>query len=63
VIGLVASYLGIYFYLRVIQYAFMSEAATARPATTRALAASAALVCTVPAFLVAIFPGWVIGMF
>lgn len=63
VIGLVASYLGIYFYLRVIQYAFMSEAAVAAPATTRALAASAALVCTVPAFLVAIFPGWVIGMF
>lgn len=63
VIGLVASYLGIYFYLRVIQYAFMSEAATARSATTRALAASAALVCTVPALLVAVFPGWVIGLF
>ncbi|MEW5881192.1 MAG: NADH-quinone oxidoreductase subunit N [Pseudomonadota bacterium] len=61
VVGLVASYLGIYFYLRVIQYAFMSEAAAARPATTRALAASAALVCALPALFVAVFPGWVIG--
>ena len=63
VVGLVASYLGIYFYLRVIQYAFMSEAAAARPATTRALAASAALVCALPALSVAVFPGWVIGKF
>lgn len=63
VIGLVASYLGIYFYLRVIQYAFMSEAAVARPATMRTLAASAAAVCTLPALFVAVFPGWVIGSF
>ncbi|MFN3566337.1 MAG: NADH-quinone oxidoreductase subunit N [Burkholderiaceae bacterium] len=67
VVGLVASYLGIYFYLRVIQYAFMSEAAAASPATSpatsRALAASAALVCALPAVFVAVFPGWVIGKF
>ncbi len=63
VIGLVASYLGIYFYLRVIQYAFMTEAAVARAASMRALAASAAIVCAVPAFVVAVFPGWVIGKF
>jgi len=63
VIGLVASYLGIYFYLRVIQYAFMSEAAPAPALTGRALAASAALVCAVPALLIAVFPGWVIGRF
>jgi NADH-quinone oxidoreductase subunit N len=63
VIGLVASYLGIYFYLRVIQYAFMSEAAAAPPLATRALAASAALVCAAPAVFVAVFPGWVIGKF
>jgi NADH-quinone oxidoreductase subunit N len=61
VIGLVASYLGIYFYLRVIQYAFMSEATVAHPASTRTLAASAALVCALPAVFVAVFPGWVIG--
>ncbi|GIL06006.1 MAG: NADH-quinone oxidoreductase subunit N [Betaproteobacteria bacterium] len=63
IVGLVASYLGIYFYLRVIQYAFMSEAAAARAATTRALAASAALVCAAPAFFVAVLPGWVLGKF
>lgn len=63
VVGLVASYLGIYFYLRVIQYAFMSELGAARPGATRALAASAALVCALPAFFVAVFPGWVIGKF
>lgn len=63
VIGLIASYLGIYFYLRVIQYAFMSEQAAARAGTTRALAASAAFVCAAPALFVAVFPGWVIGKF
>jgi NADH-quinone oxidoreductase subunit N len=61
VIGLLGSYLGIYFYLRVIQYAFMSTDAVVEPANERRLALSASLLCVVPALLVAIFPGWFIG--
>ena len=51
VAGLVGSYLGIYFYLRVIQYAFMSGDAVAQPANQRALALSASVLCLVPAVL------------
>ncbi len=62
VLGLVGSYLGIYFYLRVIQYLFMG---TGEPATelraARGAAILASLVCLVPAVLIAVFPGWVIG--
>jgi NADH-quinone oxidoreductase subunit N len=61
VLGLIGSYLGIYFYLRVIQYAFMSAEAAAEPASTRRLALSASVLCLVPAVLVAVFPGWFIG--
>jgi NADH-quinone oxidoreductase subunit N len=64
VIGLVGSYLGIYFYLRVIQYMFMS----AQPAPVqgeqdapRAAALIASVLCLVPAVLVAVAPGWVMG--
>ncbi len=61
VLGLVASYLGIYFYLRIIQYMFMSAevpvSATARP---RRLALLASLVCLVPAVWLSVFPGWLI---
>jgi NADH-quinone oxidoreductase subunit N len=59
VLGLVASYLGIYFYLRIIQYAFMSEAA-AEGGRARRLALTASVVCLVPAALIAFFPGWFI---
>ena len=58
VLGLIGSYLGIYFYLRVIQYAFMSADAVAQPSNQRALALSASVLCLVPAVLVALFPGW-----
>ena len=64
VLGLVASYLGIYFYLRVIQLMFMSEAEREdgrggprrlmRPASLLSLAAALALT---------IFPGWFIAQF
>src|SRR5512134_2472892 len=54
VLGLVASYLGIYFYLRVIQYAFMGEAA-AEASQQRRLALSASVICLVPAVLLAVF--------
>jgi NADH-quinone oxidoreductase subunit N len=61
VLGLVASYLGIYFYLRVIQYMFMSaevpDAAHGRP---RRYAMLATLLCLVPGVLLALFPGWLL---
>jgi NADH-quinone oxidoreductase subunit N len=61
VLGLVASYLGIYFYLRVIQYMFMSadepSAAHGRP---RRYAVLAGVLCLVPALLLAVFPGWLL---
>jgi NADH-quinone oxidoreductase subunit N len=61
VAGLVASYLGLYFYLRVIQYMFMAEPepAAAR-GTPRRLAVLASVLCLVPAVLLMFFPGWLI---
>ena len=64
VLGLVGSYLGIYFYLRIIQFMFMSPQgesdAEERP---RRLALGATLLCLVPVVLLVIFPGWVLGKF
>jgi NADH-quinone oxidoreductase subunit N len=61
VAGLVASYLGLYFYLRVIQYMFMAEpqpeAARGAP---RRMAVLASVLCLVPAVLIMLFPGWLI---
>jgi NADH-quinone oxidoreductase subunit N len=61
VLGLVGSYLGIYFYLRVIQYMFMSADApvAANPPRRYALGASAA--CLAAALAISVFPGWVIA--
>jgi NADH-quinone oxidoreductase subunit N len=63
VIGLVGSYLGIYFYLRVIQYMFMgAQAAPVQgEAPARAPALVASLLCLVPAIVVAVAPGWVLA--
>ena len=62
VLGLVGSYLGIYFYLRVIQLMFMSaDAAVAREGGRHRLAFGATVACLLAAMLVAVFPGWVIG--
>jgi NADH-quinone oxidoreductase subunit N len=65
VLGLVGSYLGIYFYLRVIQYMFMSAqtqpAATGPEAAQRAPALAASLLCLLPAIVVAVAPGWVLA--
>jgi NADH-quinone oxidoreductase subunit N len=62
VLGLVGSYLGIYFYLRVIQLMFMSpDAQVAPPNGRRGLALGASVACVAAALLVAVFPGWVIG--
>jgi NADH-quinone oxidoreductase subunit N len=62
VLGLVGSYLGIYFYLRVIQFMFMSPD-TPVPAQGRAryFAMGASLACLVAALAVSVFPGWLIA--
>jgi NADH-quinone oxidoreductase subunit N len=62
VAGLVASYLGIYFYLRVIQAMFMSPQAFQPGAGAQAgrVALVASVVCLVPVILLGIFPGWVL---
>ena len=62
VAGLVGSYLGIYFYLRVIQLMFMNaEQPAAGEAGARRLAFGAAALCLAPAILIAVFPGALIG--
>ena len=64
VLGLVGSYLGIYFYLRLIQFMFMSpDAAIAGAAPRRGLALAASVACLAGAVLIAVFPGWVIARF
>jgi NADH-quinone oxidoreductase subunit N len=65
VLGLVGSYLGIYFYLRVIQYAFMSAptAAAAPAAPGRGPALAAAVLCLLPVVGLLFFPGWAIALF
>lgn len=61
VLGLVASYLGLYFYLRVIQYMFMQDATdVAAAGRARRLAWIAGALCLVPAIGIAIFPGWLL---
>jgi NADH-quinone oxidoreductase subunit N len=63
VLGLVASYLGIYFYLRVIQYMFMSaEEPSASHGRPRRFALLAGVLCLVPAVLLAVFPGWFLNL-
>jgi NADH-quinone oxidoreductase subunit N len=64
VLGLVGSYLGIYFYLRVIQLMFMStDASVSAETKARRLAMGASLGCLAAALLVSVFPGWVIAQF
>jgi NADH-quinone oxidoreductase subunit N len=64
VLGLVASYLGIYFYLRVIQYMFMNQAPAEVPSgRPRRLALAAGLLCLAPALLLALYPDWLLGRF
>jgi NADH-quinone oxidoreductase subunit N len=64
VLGLVGSYLGIYFYLRVIQFMFMSpDAPVAADTKPRHLALAASLACLAAATWVSVFPGWAIAGF
>jgi NADH-quinone oxidoreductase subunit N len=62
VLGLVGSYLGIYFYLRVIQVMFMKDPQrAAAPPALRMLAAPASALCLAASIVLAVFPGWVLG--
>jgi NADH-quinone oxidoreductase subunit N len=62
VLGLVASYLGIYFYLRVIQYMFMdADAAQELHGQARRLALAAGWLCLLPTLALTFFPGWWLG--
>jgi NADH-quinone oxidoreductase subunit N len=62
VLGLVGSYIGIYFYLRVVQYLFMSEEVqSANRGTPGALALGAGAICLIAGLVMAILPGWVLG--
>jgi NADH-quinone oxidoreductase subunit N len=62
VLGLVASYLGIYFYLRVIQFMFMSpDAAVGGQGRARGYALVASLGCISAVLLVMALPGWVMS--
>ena len=62
VLGLVGSYLGIYFYLRVIQVMFMSPDATvAGQGNARSFALAASLACVAAALLLMVLPGWVMS--
>jgi NADH-quinone oxidoreductase subunit N len=62
VLGLVGSYLGIYFYLRVLQYMFMSPAPAGLPQQGSArLALGAMAVCLVPAVILTVYPGGLLG--
>jgi NADH-quinone oxidoreductase subunit N len=56
VLGLVGSYLGIYFYLRVIQLMFMGSQPEGTPATGR-VAVMAGVLCLVPTIALTVFPG------
>ncbi len=61
VLGLLASYLGLYLYLRVIQIMFMQSAEGAsEPAHARRYAWVAAAICALPAIAIAIVPGWLL---
>jgi NADH-quinone oxidoreductase subunit N len=62
VLGLLGSYLGIYFYLRVIQFMFMSaQEADADSGVPRRLALGASLLCLAPIVVLTVFPGLVLG--
>ncbi len=64
VLGLVGSYLGIYFYLRVVQYLFMSEEeASANRGVPGRLALGAGALCLAAAIVMSVIPGWVLGRF
>ena len=63
VLGLVGSYLGIYFYLRVVQFLFMSpEESGASRGAPGAFAVWAGAGCLAAGVVIALLPGWVLGL-
>lgn len=65
VLGLVGSYIGIYFYLRVIQFMFMSPeaAAAGHVPSSRGIAMGASLLCLAGFILIALLPGLFLARF
>jgi NADH-quinone oxidoreductase subunit N len=64
VLGLVASYLGIYLYLRVVQYLFMSPSPSVnRTAPASTIATTAAVLMLAALLLIGVLPGVVLGWF
>jgi NADH-quinone oxidoreductase subunit N len=63
VLGLLASYLGIYFYLRVIQTMFMGQANPERAVAAGRMAVAAGVLCVVPVVAMTVFPGPFINVF
>jgi NADH-quinone oxidoreductase subunit N len=64
VLGLVGSYLGIYFYLRVIQLMFMSpDQNDVRHGRLGSMAIGAALICLAAAFVIGVYPASMLGRF
>jgi NADH-quinone oxidoreductase subunit N len=68
VLGLLGSYLGIYFYLRVIQFMFMSaDAPDEKPGAVQVLphrlALAATGLCLAATGVLAVLPGWVMARF
>ena len=61
VLGLVGSYLGIYFYLRVIQLMFMGSQPEGTPSAGR-IAVAAGVLCLVPTIALTVFPGVFISL-
>jgi NADH-quinone oxidoreductase subunit N len=62
VLGLVGSYLGIYFYLRVIQFMFMSADQPAKEPGTVRIALAASVLCLVSIAIFALLPGFVLAL-
>jgi NADH-quinone oxidoreductase subunit N len=64
VLGLVGSFLGLYFYLRVIQRMFMQpSSAAAHDAVGEGLGKAAGLLCLAATAVLMIVPGWVLDRF
>jgi NADH-quinone oxidoreductase subunit N len=62
VLGLLASYLGLYVYLRVVQALFMAESPAEASARPRTLAWLALALTALPAGWLMFFPGSVLGL-
>jgi NADH-quinone oxidoreductase subunit N len=63
VLGLLASYVGIYFYLRVIQAMFMGQAHSPQTDGTSRIAVAASVLCALPVAAMTVFPGLFINVF